>query len=472
LNAQTNQIQTLLIAVVAALVIGFAFGAYAQGDGSRTNNPDLLRGSYGPFCERPMLCHPEIQARALEQPLRTHAAPAPVAAPEPAGTDMAVPVAYEPIQPAPEYQPPPVSHSPWQFRYGASLRGRFVISEDNERFDLIATPRASWIYEGSRTQVGINSEVSVVAPGDNDARIEEARVSFDVAHRLDSFTGLSAEGALAIRQNDPRGLDFAPSGAMTAPLEFAGEVNTRASHQFGRAVATFSTGLARSYKDETLLNDGSVIDNSADSSTRVSAGLRLSQEISPIISIFGQADVAREAFDTAAPGLGVKQDSWLPRLRGGISGNWNDVVTTEASLGYGWRVFDVDTLETAHSILYGAALGWRPNGTTQLRLAFDSAIGAGGGGNAARLDYDLTLEGSYTVNSWLALRASTAAGWQYDMDGNWGETRLTAGIGSDIMLGRHSSLNFDYAYGVRERANADPATREEHRISGGVTLQY
>ncbi|HCO54838.1 MAG TPA: hypothetical protein DIT93_07460, partial [Pelagibacterium sp.] len=62
--------------------------------------------------------------------------------------------------------------------------------------------------------------------------------------------------------------------------------------------------------------------------------------------------------------------------------------------------------------------------------------------------------------------------WAVPEDGSATSRSYSAGLGADFTVSQHTSATLDYDYGLREDPAAAIASRDEHRISGGVSLQY
>jgi hypothetical protein len=155
-----------------------------------------------------------------------------------------------------------------------------------------------------------------------------------------------------------------------------------------------------------------------------------------------------------------------------VATNWNDVVTLEASLGSGWRTYEAGSLADAQSWLYGAAIGYRPTATTQLRASLETQLSPGKGEAGASTNYLAGVEVTHTANSWLELRAAAGMEWLAPKDGAPASRLYTAGAGADLVLGAHTSATLDYEYGLREDPGAAITDRDEHRVSGGISLRY
>jgi len=445
----------------------------AQGDGSGTDNPDLLRGSLGVGCRPGTLC--QFPAPDLAVPFTLPAAPLPLSTPEPA-TSAAVAAppeaapASEPVQSA---VAAPVDTADWgELGYGIALRGAYVRSGATERFEMLTIPSVSYSRSGGTTDLALNASATLVAPQSDDARVGAANVSADVVHRLSPSAGLAFNADLALSQDAPDGLSADEADLASAPVSVLGTAGLGYTHRFGNFTVSGAGDIARDWVGEAVQADGTVIDNSHEGATRYGGELRVAYELTPIVGVFGQGAVGRTEFDGVDPDLGASRSGDDFELRGGITTNWSDVVTLEASIGSGWRMFDADAIPEAQTWLYGVSVGYRPTTTTEFMASLDTELAPGQGDSGASATYGVTLEARHRANSWLALRASAGTQWAVPEDGSATSRSYSAGLGADFTVSQHTSATLDYDYGLREDPAAAIASRDEHRISGGVSLQY
>jgi len=200
--------------------------------------------------------------------------------------------------------------------------------------------------------------------------------------------------------------------------------------------------------------------------------MRLGYKLTPIFGVFVSGNAARDEFDVPDPALGARRSGWDYAARTGVTANWHDATTLEASIGYGWRRFDAPALPESRSLLYALALGYSPDPALRLRAALDTAIAPGTGSNAGSIDHTLSLEAAYRVSQWLGLRGTASGSWSEAQGTGDLTRRYGAGVGADIALGPHSDFSVDYNYGWRSDPAATPPEADEHRVSAGVSLQY
>tara|TARA_R100000365_G_scaffold1841_1_gene6094 strand:- start:327 stop:1736 length:1410 start_codon:yes stop_codon:yes gene_type:complete len=469
LDFSARKLLVLLLAGTGALT--GASMALGQGDGSGTDNPDLLRGSLGVGCQPGTLC--QFPATDLVVPVALPAEPLPLIAPPPVTTEA--PPAAPAAEPMPAAMTAPVSTdtADWgELGYGVALRGAYVRSGATERFEMLAIPSVSYSRSGGRTDLALDASATLVAPQSDDPRVGATNVSTDIVHRLSPSAGLAFNADLSLSQDAPDGLSTEEADLASAPVIVSGTAGLGYTHRFGNFTVTGAGEIARDWVGEAVQIGGTVIDNSHEASTRYGGELRVGYELTPVVGIFGQGRAGRTEFDGIDPDLGASRSGDDFELRGGISANWSDVLILEASVGSGWRTFDTDAVPQAQTWVYGASIGYRPTTTTEFTASFDTELTPGQGGSGASATYEVGLDARHRANSWLALRASAGAQWVVPEDGSATSRSYSAGLGADFTLGQHTTATLDYDYGLREDPAAAVASRDEHRISGGVSLQY
>ncbi len=462
------------LALAGAGALAGASVTFAQGDGSGTDNPDLLRGSLGVGCRPGTLC--QFPSPDLIVPVVLPTEPLPLLAPSPP-----VAAAAPAAQSAPAAAPAPLAASvpvhsdtaDWgELGYGVALRGAYVRSGTSERFELLAIPSISYSRSGGVTDLALGASATLVAPQSDDVRVGAANVSANVVHRLSPSAGLAFDAGLSLSQDAPDGLSTDEADLASAPVSVSGTAGLGYTHRFGNFAVTGTADVARDWVGDAVRTDNTVIDNSHEGATRYGADLRVGYELTPVVGVFGQGGAGRTDFDGIDPDLGFSRSGSDFELRGGLTANWQDVVTLEASIGSGWRSFDSGAVPEAQSWLYGVSVGYRPTTTTELTASFDTELTPGEGSSGASATYGLGLDARHRANSWLALRASTGAQWMVPEDGTAESRSYSAGLGADLTLGQHTTATLDYEYGLREDPAAAVVSRDEHRISGGLSLQY
>src|SRR5690606_27126402 len=119
---------------------------------------------------------------------------------------------------------------------------------------------------------------------------------FEGDYALDSVTAVSGTLDIAVTQDSANAPGTSPTIAMQ-PLVLTGDGEIEGSREFGRFVVSGRAGIGRTVYGTTTLTDTSIVDNSAQNNTRLTGGLRLGFRVTPILTAFIDASVARQAYD-------------------------------------------------------------------------------------------------------------------------------------------------------------------------------
>jgi hypothetical protein len=403
--------------VLVSLLPATAGDFHASGDGSGTNNPDLINGG---GCEN---C--------------TYAVP--------------------PQEPA-----APFFEADWSL----SLRGAYVIDDDGAHFEALAVPRVTLRHDTMRGGYSLEAEAELVKSSLEEHRLSALRLRLEGEHALDAVTGLSGELELELTQESAG----TPGGTAAEPVVMSGTAGVAAERRFGRFAVGVRGAAGRTVYGPTRLSDGSEEDNSAQNNWTVEGGLRLGYEVTPLLTAFIDGSVGYQRYDEPSPTYMVTLDAADYELRAGLAANWHEILEAEASVGVGLRRFAEPALGEVTTTLYDASLTYRPDETVTLTAALSTNVGAPApeSGGTARVEYEATGSASYQVNPWLRLRAS--AGWEHaQLVGIAGsESGYSLGSGLDYQLNEHTLLTADYDFSHEQTDTTEG--EDEHRVTLGVTL--
>ncbi|RUT34460.1 hypothetical protein EMQ25_00405 [Arsenicitalea aurantiaca] len=410
--------RTVLALIAAAAGLGAggagAFPLHVSGDGSGTDNPDLLGISDAPC------------------------------------SDVCVFLPPEPMAP------------PLDIDWSVGLRGTYRLSGDEGRFEVQALPSISLSRPGQRTEFQFDADAEITRDADV-FRIDALRAGIDAEYRLDASTRATGRADLSITQAEAEAAGN-PAGTAEAPLTVSGSAEAGLVRDFGPFTFGARAGFGRTVYGPTVLGDGSEINNEDQNNSVLSAGLRAGYRVTPILTAFIDTSASRHVFD------GEVLDGTGYALRGGLSGEWGDTLSAEVSVGQGWRAYDDGAFDTVTASLFDARIDYRPSPTLSLGAFVSSGIGAPGpnGAGSARVEYLAGADLAYRVNPWLTLRAS-AAGRETRFEGtDASESAFGVGVGADYLINAMTSLNADYDF---ERETVTPAAPEDtHRVSLGVTF--
>ena len=411
------------IAAGAALLAVAATGAHGQ-DGSYADNPDIFRDGY-----------------------KVDWVPASAELPgERASEDFGL---------------------PFKVDWSLSLRGAYQHDNAGDHYQALLVPQGSLTRVFERGQLSATGEAELGKLSGDTLRLDALRLAIAGDYRLDNLTTTS--GSIGLSRAQDSILNAAADVAQT-PVVTALSSEGTVTRQFGKFSLALRGSFGRTVYEPTTLTDGSLRDNAYQTTTWFGGGLRAGWEATPILTVFTDASLQRNLFDGASPSVGVKTDNYDAALRVGVAGKWQDRLEAEVSGGLGFVRYDDASLSEATSTLYDASLTYRPDETIAIRGAFSTAFVPPSSEVAStRVEYAATLDASYQINAWLALRANAAWSQVRRTDGTEPDTSYGLGVGADYALNRHTTLTADYAFAHTEDY-PDPA-RDAHRVTVGVTFK-
>lgn len=411
----------LAVALVTGTVLAQEFNPL--GDGSGTNNPDLLRDPTT-GCENCETFAPH------------------------------------------EWDAPP-----YDLDWSLSLRGAYVRDKAGDHFEALAVPTVSLKHDFLRGTYGFTGTAELSKSTEEDYRINSVRLGTSGSYQVNDALTLDGAANFALTTPSSSTTGY-PSDTVSASQEISGDATLAGTYDFGLLTTTLRGSAARSVYGPTTLADSSQIDNSANNNWQFGGGLRVGYKVTPLLTAFVDGSVGYQLYDIAAPGYGVKLDAADYAIRGGLSSKWSEVLEAEASVGLGLRKFTYGAADDIVSQLYDASITFRPDETVTIRGALATTVGAPGpnASGAARIEYAATGDVAYRVNPWVTLRAN--AGYRYAIfsDSANVETGYGVGAGADYLLNENMTVSGDYTYGATIAA-APASTDEEHRVTLGVTLK-
>lgn len=413
--------------LVTLLATGFAVPALggglprAPGDGSSTNNGDLL-----------------------------HAIPT-------ACAYCAAPVEWTPASP---------------LDWSLSLRGAITTDGEVARYELVAVPDVRLVQETLRGgyELGASAEIGY-APDTGSTRIGGLGLDGRMTHRFDAVTSTELTGRLALSQDDPSAPGVG-DGVAAAPIVATATLGGSMRRDFGPFDAEARWSLGRTLNGDTEFTNGTSASNSYQDVIEAGVGGRVSLRLAPGLRAFVDGTIDRQLHDAASPSLGLPLDNRTYALRGGFTTRLGGGLEGEASLGYGWCDFEADGLADFGRVLYGAKLTARPDETLALSAALDTRIEGPGNavGARAKIVYAVTAAAEYRVNPWLGLRGS--AGWSqaHLLGADLDEFSWSAGAGLDYRLSEQLKASLDYGFTSTLTEPVPAEAKDEHRLSVGLTL--
>lgn len=354
--------------------------------------------------------------------------------------------------------------------WSVALRGTYTKATAGERFDIRLLPSVSLEHIGTRSAIDFDASSEITRTWGSDViDVSALRLGLKTGYDLDSVTRATLNANFALTRQVP-GSPGLSSAVAIAPQTLTGGVDAGLKRQFGKFNVAVTGAAQRSLYGTTTLTNGSVQDNSEQDYWALDSGLRVGFQATPIFELFGQGGIGRDIFDRPSTALGVAADATDYTARAGVTGRWNGTLEATASAGLGLRRFDAARLGEVNTELYDAEIIYTPDPTLRLRAAFGTAVTPPGpnGAGTTRVDYTGLAELGYTVNSWLALRAS--ANWytaRFDGSSNV-EKGQGLGVGADYKVNAHTAITADYAYDFAD--STTNGVQDAQRLSMGVTL--
>lgn len=328
------------------------------------------------------------------------------------------------------------------------------------------TPSATLTHQGRRLNFGVSADTGIARIDDGEIAVSALRLAFAADYLLDSVTQMSATGSLDIsRLSD---IDPTLSSSLSqAPQIITGSLGLEVNRQMGKLAVKLNGDIGRSVYGDSLSDTGEVVTNGSQNVTDYGLGLRLSYELTPVLSGFVEASAERSFFDMAELG----HDNTTYALRAGLSGNWQDVWQVEGSVGVGLLHYDDEGRDEVTSTLYGASLSFQPDETLKVSAGLSTSIAPPTveTGEGTRIDYQATGDVSYMVNRWLALRANAA--WSQTVlaeSQDKGNSGYSLGLGADYLVNSHAKLSADYGFTHVEQIGETPD--DVHKVTLGVTV--
>lgn len=397
-------------------------------------------------------------------------APARQTTADPAITNARLRPGVYPAQPVPpEFAVGPETSETAPLDWSVGLRGTYLNSNGTGSFVTHLTPRFSYTHAGGIATVVVDGSADIAKTGGQDMpTLTSGSLAISGSAPIDSVTSASASANIGLSQDLPGTPGLSPS-IITPPQIFTGGAEVGLTRQFGRFNLGVGAGVQRTSYGPTKRTDTGLTDNSEQNYWAASGNLRLGYQMTPILEVFGQADVQRDIFDLPTASLGAYPHATNRSLRAGIAGKWNSIWSASASVGVGERIFDEASLGAIRAQLYGAEISYTPDPTVRLTAGLETALAPAGADNPgnARIQYTAFTNAQYTVNTWLRLRAS--ANWSQSELVGTGTTERSYGLGAgaDYTFNTHTSLNADYGYGNTDNTNGNTQT---HQVSLGVTI--
>lgn len=379
--------------------------------------------------------------------------------------DRLAPGVY-PSPPMPEgfSVPAEPSHPALEIDWSVGLKGSYTASSAGNSFVTTLKPAFTATHQGVRTDLVLDGSAELARANDGSLVPAALGLRLDGTTMLDRDTTLTGTARIGLTQDLPAMPGSNPL-VTVPPQVLTGALGGGVDRQFGRFNIGLKGNLERTLYGPTTRTDTGVTSNADQNVWQGDATLRLGFAATPILEVFGEAGLGRDWFDQ--PGANATSRT----LRAGVAGDWNGLWSASASVGIGQHDFDNAGLNDITTRLYDASVTYSPDSTISLTAALATTVTPTGAdkGGTAKVAHTASADASYTVNSWLRLRAS--ADWGRSWIEGSGETETSHGLGAgaDYRFSSHTALSADYGYAHRD--NSASGTFESHTVSLGVTVR-
>lgn len=448
-----------VVCLGAAAVPAAAQNLNSSGDGSGTDNPDLM----GPA----NACAQACSAPSAEEPIALYGPP-----PVIDQGDRLVPasdlsaVALDPsmagIDGYPYEADAPWFETDWSIR----LRGSYIEGTGGMDAQVSVEPQFSLVHVSRGGAFTLDTSAELIVDRDDTPRLAAVDVSVSQTLALDAQSNLSASGDLSLSQQSLTAPEVG-SDVVATPVELEGAVSVGVDRQFGQLGLEATGDVTRYLSSDTQLVGGP--ESNVDQQYWNAGGtLRAGYAVTPILTPFVEAGAHFTAYDAAPGSTGVLLNNWNYALSAGLAANWQDVFTAEASVGLGLRRFTDASVGEMSSAIYALDLTYAPDETVAVSANLSTELDPGDPDSGAprAVTYAASADLSHTLNSWLTLRGSIGGDLTLPESGAARTLNVGGGVGADVALTDNTSLTLDYAYD--ESRTEALAPERAHEFSLGV----
>lgn len=454
---RTKNYRTLMLGAASLwIAAGFCVPGFAAGEGSKTNNPDLLRGTMPASCYDVAFCgpHPKRSTQPVEDDVTVPVYPS---------YQQSVAPNYREFTPSGDLFPS--TQADWRL----ALRGAYRVDSSGSSYEIVAAPSVEFTHKASAREVVFGASAEIVAPHATSVRVREVEATLNGEIALGRDVTGELRANIGISQDDP-GSSSLPAGVNTAPIVVEGGAEGVATRRFGSFFTALRGSIVREQYGASGLAAGGTQSNTDRNRTGLETGLRLGTEVAAHLDAFIEGAVRRDLYDAASRTYGVKADSWSYIAKTGLTGNWHDVLTGEVSVGYTYRNYDNGVFGNVHAALADASVTYNPDETVAITTSVGTELTADDPltGATSTINYTAGIDASYLINERLTLRGQLGAELALLRNTGQTETEFSAGTGADFALNPHTDLNADYDY---VHANRVSGASDSHTVSLGVSFK-
>ncbi len=324
------------------------------------------------------------------------------------------------------------------------------------------------ISDWSRHELQINLNGSYRRPFDSD-EIDRPLFNANTALRLDLVDGftVTTDGFYTAQTQDFTSTILAP-GAVDTPLvqNYGGGIELERSDR--KLQFVLRGEIEREEFENASLGGALVVPQDDLNNLEYGATLRVGYEVSPAITPYVEGRYAIRDFELPRDRNGLRRDSRIFELRGGVELDLGDKVQGEIAAGYVTQNFEDEALDTLDGFTLNGTLNWSPERDTTLALTLgtetNTSINAAENGSiiyTAGLLAERRITDRWSINGNIDYQLET------NDDRN---TTFELGVGTQYWLNRYLALTANGEY-VSFSSDAPDSDFDEFSVRAGVRLQ-
>ncbi|MDJ0613331.1 MAG: outer membrane beta-barrel protein [Rhizobiaceae bacterium] len=326
----------------------------------------------------------------------------------------------------------------------------------------------SLISDWSRHQLSIGLIGSYRRPFDSD-EVDEPLFNANTEMRYDLVDGytLTTRSFYTFQTQEFTSATLAP-GAVDTPAtqNYGGSVELQRTDR--KLQFTLRGEIDRDEFDDADLGGGVVFEQDDLNNLEYGATLRVGYEVSPAITPFAEGRYAIRDFELPRDRNGIRRDSEIFELRGGVEIDLGEKAQSELALGYITEDFEDPSLENLDGFTLNGTLNWSPERDTVIALTFGTTTNASiNPDENGSIIYDVGLSAERQITE----RWSLTGNLNYQLETNDDRnTTFEAGIGSQYWVNRYLALiaNGEYVSFSSDATNSD---FDEFSVRAGIRLQ-
>jgi len=261
----------------------------------------------------------------------------------------------------------------------------------------------------------------------------EGFLDANVSGRLDIYsrTSLTLSAGYGVKED---------SGS----VDYSTSADADLTHRFNRLAVSLRGGYDRYNYDENRSGVSSTVDTNVSDYAQIGGGVRVSYDVSPLTSLFAEADFNRRNHRQRVDANGYLRGSKGYSAVAGVRMSNGSKLTGELSGGYRLQKPDDPALVDVKGVSVDASLDWQASALTRLSLNANTSLGettlAGSAGYVSRsagVALEHQLGRKIVLNAGLTYTRNEFAGTSLV------EQTYEATAGLDYLLNRHLSLTAD-----------------------------